>query len=77
MFKQDLALNNLQGLIYYKTQLINQPKMERLWSFDLVLSLSYKTYLPNSILTCKCELEKWHLKFFSHTFLRRIFEISL
>ena len=26
MYKQDLALNILQGLIYCKTQLSNQPK---------------------------------------------------
>ena len=25
MYKQDLGLNNLQGLICYKTQLTNQP----------------------------------------------------
>ena len=25
MYKQDLGLNNLQGLICHKTQLINQP----------------------------------------------------
>ena len=29
MYKQDLALNNLQGLIYHKTQPNNQPDLFR------------------------------------------------
>ena len=62
MYKQDLGLNNLQGLIYHKTQPTNQPFVYKfhlsLPPLSLSLSLSLR-YIPiyvcaRSLRICLC-----------------------
>ena len=59
MYKQDLALNNLQGLIYHKTQPINKPECNctlNAFFFGIIFCI----FFSNSA-DFKCSFAKFHV----------------